>query len=138
MESVNPKFALYGSKNKCYRTDTVFLQISQVCTMGVTLCVALTLYNMVFLRTFVLEYLLRDMERLNPEFSLDGSRNEYATPKLFLLITEVSTRTLSLLNTHNQTKYTYLHFYFLRYTICYMLYMEEVWGGVDIFMGSFS
>ena len=35
--SIYPKLALYSSKNKCARTDTVFFPISQVCTRGVTL-----------------------------------------------------------------------------------------------------
>ena len=30
MESLNPKFALHGSKDKCTRTDTVFLPLSEV------------------------------------------------------------------------------------------------------------
>ena len=37
MDSLSLEFALYGSKNKCARTDTVFFPISQVCTRGVTL-----------------------------------------------------------------------------------------------------
>ena len=37
MESTNPEFALYGNKNRCERTDTVFFPISQICTKGVTL-----------------------------------------------------------------------------------------------------
>ena len=32
-----PKLALYGSKNKCAWTATVFFPISQVCARGVTL-----------------------------------------------------------------------------------------------------
>ena len=31
MESVYKELALYGSKNLCARTDTVFLPISEVC-----------------------------------------------------------------------------------------------------------
>ena len=30
MESLNPEFAFYGSKNKCTRIDTVFLLKSEV------------------------------------------------------------------------------------------------------------
>ena len=37
MESLRPEFALYGSKNKCARTDTALFPISQICTRGVTL-----------------------------------------------------------------------------------------------------
>ena len=36
MESLNPEFALYGTQNKCAKTDTDFFSISEVCTMGVT------------------------------------------------------------------------------------------------------
>ena len=31
MESIYTELALYGSKNECARTDTVFLPISEVC-----------------------------------------------------------------------------------------------------------
>ena len=31
MESIYTDLALYGSKNECARTDTVFLPISEVC-----------------------------------------------------------------------------------------------------------
>ena len=31
MESIYTKLALYGSKNECARTDTVFYHISEVC-----------------------------------------------------------------------------------------------------------
>ena len=37
MESLNPEFALYGSRNKCARTDTVSFPISEVCTRRMTL-----------------------------------------------------------------------------------------------------
>ena len=37
MESLNPEFSLYGRKNKCCVTNTVFFPISQVCTWWVTL-----------------------------------------------------------------------------------------------------
>ena len=37
MESLNPEFALYGSKNKCARTNTAFFPTSQASTRGVTL-----------------------------------------------------------------------------------------------------
>ena len=37
MESLNPEFALYGSKTKCARTDTVSFPLLEVCTRGVTL-----------------------------------------------------------------------------------------------------
>ena len=37
MENIFPKFALYGSKNKCVMTGTVFFPIYQVCNRGVTL-----------------------------------------------------------------------------------------------------
>ena len=36
-KGIYPELALYGSKNECARTDTVFFPISQVCTRGVTL-----------------------------------------------------------------------------------------------------
>ena len=42
MESLNPEFALYDSKNKCARTDIVFFTISEVGTRGVTLLKAST------------------------------------------------------------------------------------------------
>ena len=35
MDSINPEFALYGSKNKGARTDTVFFPMSEVGTRGV-------------------------------------------------------------------------------------------------------
>ena len=31
MESLNPEFALHGSKNESTRTDTVFFPLSEVC-----------------------------------------------------------------------------------------------------------
>ena len=31
MESIHTELALYGSRNKCARTDIVFLAISEVC-----------------------------------------------------------------------------------------------------------
>ena len=37
MESLNPKFALYGSKNECTRPDYVFPLLSEVSTRVVTL-----------------------------------------------------------------------------------------------------
>ena len=37
MESIYTKLALYGSKNECARTDTVFLPISEVCNSTVSL-----------------------------------------------------------------------------------------------------
>ena len=37
MESINTELALYGSKNECARTDTVFLPISEVCNGTVSL-----------------------------------------------------------------------------------------------------
>ena len=38
-KSLNPKFALYGSKNKCARTDIIFFPLSEICTRVVTLLV---------------------------------------------------------------------------------------------------
>ena len=37
MESIYSKLVLYGSKNKCARTDTVFSPISEVCDGTVSL-----------------------------------------------------------------------------------------------------
>ena len=37
MESIYTELALYGSKNVCARTDTVFLPISEVCDGTVSL-----------------------------------------------------------------------------------------------------
>jgi hypothetical protein len=37
MDSIYPELALYGSKNECARTATVFFPVSQVCARGVTL-----------------------------------------------------------------------------------------------------
>ena len=37
MESIYTELGLYGSKNKCARTDTVFLLISEVCDGTVSL-----------------------------------------------------------------------------------------------------
>ena len=37
MESIYTELALYGSTNKCARTDTVFLPISEVCNGTVSL-----------------------------------------------------------------------------------------------------
>ena len=37
MESIYTELALYGSKNECARTDTVFLPISEVCNGTVSL-----------------------------------------------------------------------------------------------------
>ena len=37
MESIYTKLALYGSKNECARTHTVFLPISEVCHGTVSL-----------------------------------------------------------------------------------------------------
>ena len=37
MESLNPKFALYGSNNECAGTDIVFAPLSEVITREVTL-----------------------------------------------------------------------------------------------------
>ena len=37
MESIYTELALYGSKNECARTNTVFLLISQVCEGTVSL-----------------------------------------------------------------------------------------------------
>ena len=49
-------------------------------------------------------------ESFNPEFALYGSRHEYASTNIvFPPISEVSTRTISFLNTHEHTKYTCLH-----------------------------
>ena len=37
MESIYTELALYGSKNECARTDTVFLPLSEVCDGTVSL-----------------------------------------------------------------------------------------------------
>ena len=37
MESINTELAFYGSKNKYARNDTVFLPISEVCDVTVSL-----------------------------------------------------------------------------------------------------
>ena len=37
MESLNPKVALYGSHNECSRTDIVFLSLSEVGNVAVSL-----------------------------------------------------------------------------------------------------
>ena len=37
MESIRTELALYGSKNECARTETVFLPISEVCDGTVSL-----------------------------------------------------------------------------------------------------
>ena len=37
METIFTKLALYGSKKKCARTDSVFLHISEVCDSTVSL-----------------------------------------------------------------------------------------------------
>ena len=37
MESIYAELALYGSKNECAKTDTVFLSISEVCDGMVSL-----------------------------------------------------------------------------------------------------
>ena len=37
MENIYTKLALYGNKNECGRTDTVFLPISEVCNGTVSL-----------------------------------------------------------------------------------------------------
>ena len=37
IKNIYPELALYGRKNECARTDTVFFAISQVCPWGVTL-----------------------------------------------------------------------------------------------------
>ena len=37
MESIYTELALYGSKNECARTDTVFLPIAEVCNGTVSL-----------------------------------------------------------------------------------------------------
>ena len=37
IKSIYPELALYGSKNKCAWTATVFFPISQVCARGATL-----------------------------------------------------------------------------------------------------
>ena len=37
MESMHTELSLYGSKNECGRTDTVFIPISQVCDGTVSL-----------------------------------------------------------------------------------------------------
>ena len=51
------------------------------------------------------------MESLNPEFALYGSRHEYASTKIiFPPISEVSTRTISFLNTH---EHIYMSTYFV-------------------------
>ena len=39
MESIYTELALYGSKNECARTDTVFLPISEVCDGTVSLTI---------------------------------------------------------------------------------------------------
>ena len=39
MWSIYTELALYGSKNECARTDTVFLPISEVCNGTVSLVV---------------------------------------------------------------------------------------------------
>ena len=45
IRSIQPELALYGSNNRCARTDTVLLPISQVCTRGVTLTVSATIHT---------------------------------------------------------------------------------------------
>ena len=40
MESIYTELALYGSKNECARTDTIFLLISEVCNGKVSLAVS--------------------------------------------------------------------------------------------------
>ena len=37
MEGIYTELALYGSKNKCARTDTVFLPTSEVCNATISL-----------------------------------------------------------------------------------------------------
>ena len=37
MDGLNPEFALYGFKNECARTDTIFFPLSEVSTRAVTL-----------------------------------------------------------------------------------------------------
>ena len=37
MDSIYTELALYGSKNECTRTDTVFLPVSEVCDGKVSL-----------------------------------------------------------------------------------------------------
>ena len=44
MESLNLEFALYGNKDKCALTDTVFFPPSEVSTRAVTLTNALSGY----------------------------------------------------------------------------------------------
>ena len=44
IKSIYPKLVLYGSKNKCTRTGSVFDPISQVCTNGLNLYFSLKIY----------------------------------------------------------------------------------------------
>ena len=48
MESIYTELALYGSKNECARTDTVFLPISEVCdgTVSLRLLIILGILNL--------------------------------------------------------------------------------------------
>ena len=50
MESIYTELALYGMKNECARTDTVFLPISEVCngTGSVTEWKGSGLHNRIF------------------------------------------------------------------------------------------
>ena len=85
---------------------------------------------MVFSRNFVLDYIFQNMKSLNPEFDLYCSRNKCGLTKIVLNpISEVSARTVSLLNTHNHTQYTFLFVY-----VHHMLYVKfinlwRLWGG---------
>ena len=50
MESIYTDLALYGSKNYCARTDTVFYPISKVCSgtvslLGVQICLKKRVYD---------------------------------------------------------------------------------------------
>ena len=51
MESIYAKLALCGSKNERARTNTVFFPISQVYTRWVTLCIAILLAHIDFVKT---------------------------------------------------------------------------------------
>ena len=45
MESIYTELALYGSKNECAKTDTVFLPISEVCDGTVSQTLMRIKYN---------------------------------------------------------------------------------------------
>ena len=58
MQSIYPEFALYGGKNECAKSDTVFFPISQVCPMGVSLKTQQV--RKIFLKTIALVFFLID------------------------------------------------------------------------------